>query len=69
MDEVIAFARNEGYNSAVYVCKWRGYDVYKPTFNNGLINIVGIPVKILVRDNEIRMSTEKETFEYLDEHK
>jgi len=68
IDGIISFAKENGYDSAVYVCKWRKYEVYEPIFQNTDINIVGIPYMIFVEGTEIRMSTVDETFEYLDDN-
>ena len=69
MDEIITFAQEQGYDSAVYVRKWREYEVYEPIFDNKRVNTVGIPLMILVGDNKIRMTTVDETFEYIKEHR
>ena len=66
IEQVISFARNNNYVDVEFLNNWRGYDVYQPIGDEGLI--VGPPWIILVKDNEIRMSTKKEAFDYIDDH-
>ena len=45
-------------------CKdWRGYQVYKPILDSGFY--VGYPFVVLVKQNNIRWSTIKETLDWL----
>jgi hypothetical protein len=55
---------NQGYDGAEYSGKWGKYEVYEPEFNEP--SVVGLPFFILVDKEKIRMSTEDESFEYLD---
>lgn len=67
--KIEAFARKKGYDGARYVGQWRGYSVYEPTIKGATEEspaIVGIPLIILVKGENIRLSTEDEAFEYLD---
>lgn len=69
-DKVIAFAKKQGYDGAVPLNKWRGYDCYEPTFTESSAEnpaIVGPPLIILVKGSEIRMSTVEEAFAQMDE--
>lgn len=51
--------------SAKYKGEWNGYEVYDPdTSKYGYY--IGMPLVILVKDKEIRMSTPKEALEFLD---
>ncbi len=50
-----------------YIGKWRGYDVYEPMFESEEVAFVGLPYVILVKEDEIRMSTPKESLEQLNE--
>lgn len=43
---------------------WNGYEVYIPVYGNG--GYVGLPLVVLVKDGDVRISTEEEAFEYLD---
>ena len=66
-NKIKQLAKEYGYDNAVEVGNWHGYSVYDPTFNDGEIHYVGLPLKILVKDNEIRMSTYDEAMAMLDE--
>lgn len=69
-DKIVAFANGQGYDGASPLGKWREYDVYEPTFegtNEEAPAFVGPPLIILVKGNEIRMSTEEEAFQQMDE--
>ena len=43
---------------------WNGYNVYIPKFKGN--PKIGLPLVVLVKGNEVRLSSEKECFEYLD---
>ena len=66
-EKVIDFAKQQGYDSAEYIGKWRGYDVYEPLFAGDEVSVVGPPLIILVKGAKIRMSTEDEAYEQLSE--
>lgn len=65
IDRVKDFAKKQGYDDALPLKKWNGFDVYEPIFNSGEVSIVGVPLVILVRDDVMRMSTVEEAFEQL----
>ena len=67
--EIIAFAREKGYDGIQPLGKWHEYDAYEPTFNGkeDELAYVGPPLMILVKGEEIRMSTADEAFMQLDE--
>ena len=68
--EITAFAKKQGYDGVSPLGKWRGYDCYEPTFKGTDEEnpaIVGPPLMILVKGNEIRMSTVEEAYEQMDE--
>ena len=68
--EIIAFAKKNGYDGVLPLGKWREYDAYEPTFNGATEeepSFVGPPLMILVKGEEIRMSTEEEAYEQLEE--
>ena len=70
MDKIIAFAKKEGYDGVEPLGKWREYDCYEPFFDGSTEDepaIVGPPLIILVIGNEIRMSTEEEAFQQMEE--
>lgn len=62
---IIQFAKQQGYDNVLYVGKWRGYDVYEPTFEGSETCFVGPPLVILVRGRSIRMSTVEESYEQI----
>lgn len=68
--QIIAFAKKQGYDGAVPLGKWREYDAYEPTFKGTTEEapaIVGPPLLILVKGEEIRMSTIEEAYAQIDE--
>lgn len=68
-EKVIEFAKKNGYDGAEPCGEWRGYEVYEPTFEDSgkELAIVGLPLVILVKGEEIRMSTPDESLERLDD--
>ena len=64
-DKIKAYAKKMGYDDALYIGKWRGYDVYEPTFEGSGPHFVGPPLVILVRGRSIRMSTVEEAYKQL----
>jgi hypothetical protein len=66
INTVIDYAKGQGYDGAVYSGKWGEYTVYAPTLEDRKIAYVGMPLVILVRGEEIRMSTDEESLELLD---
>lgn len=66
-NKVIEFAKNRGYVGARHLGKWKCFDTYQPFFNEDEdeLYVTGLPLVILVKGNEIRMSTIEETFEHL----
>ena len=67
LEQVISFAKQQEYETAEYLDEWRGYDVYEPIHDTEETTYTGLPYVILVKGDEIRMSTEEETFQYMDE--
>jgi len=67
-EEVDKFAKENGYNGAKYVGKWKEYKVYEPYMNEKKVSYIGLPLVILVNNkNEIRMSTSDEAMATLDD--
>lgn len=62
-ERVIEFARSQGYETALRLKNWKGYEVYEPMVSKDEVSFTGIPLVILVRGEEIRMSTPDEAFE------
>lgn len=68
--EIIAFAKKQGYDGVSPLGKWREYDAYEPTVKGTSEDnpaVVGPPLMILVKGEEIRMSTIEEAFQQMDE--
>lgn len=64
-DEIVGFAKEQGYDDVLRIGKWKDYEVYEPVFNGDDVSFVGVPLIILVKDKMIRMSTVEESFEQL----
>lgn len=65
--KVLAFAREQGYADIIPLGKWRGFDCYEPIFDGG-VSYVGPPLLVLVKGEEMRMSTPDEAFQQIDEN-
>lgn len=65
--KIIKFAKRNGYDNALPLGRWREYEVYEPVFNGKEVAYVGPPLIILVKGDEIRMSTPEEAYQQLDE--
>lgn len=66
---VMNYARSQEYAGAEYRCDWNGYKVYEPIDeeeDSGEVMCVGLPLKILAKGTEIRLSDPEETFQILD---
>lgn len=50
-----------------FIGTWRGYDVYGYTYPNNIVPYTGAPFRVLVKDDEVRMSTTEESYEILAE--
>jgi len=68
--EIIDFVKKElvdSYDNVEYCGEWRGYDTYSPFRNDGERVVVGGPFIVLVQGDKIRMATQEEAFEFLEE--
>ena len=66
--KVIEFAKKNGYDTALPLGKWKGYNAYEPVMKGATEEnpaIVGQPLMILEKGNEIRMSTVEEAYEQM----
>ena len=59
METIISFAKQQGYDNAIYLGKWKGYDAYEPVFDGADVSFVGLPYIILAKGDTVRMSTVK----------
>lgn len=60
--DIKEFAKNQGYDEAIYLKDWKGYECYEPISGDD-ITYTGLPLVILVKGDEIRMSTPEEAME------
>ena len=65
METIISFAKQQGYDNAIYLGKWKGYDAYEPVFDGADVSFVGLPYIILAKGDTVRMSTSEEAFEQI----
>lgn len=66
--EVEEFAQKNGYETAEYMCEWRGYKCYEPVYSKEEPVYIGMPSMILVDVNDnIRMATYEEVMQRMDE--
>ena len=68
--EVVAFAEKQGYDDVLPLGRWKEYDAYEPIFDDTDDEnpaMVGPPLIILVKGDTIRMSTEEEAFEQMEQ--
>lgn len=64
--KVLQFAKSQGYETVHKLNKtWNGYTLYEPSFKRGVVSYVGLPLVILAKENEVRMSTPDESLECL----
>ena len=64
--KAIKFAKENGYETAIYHSKWKGYICFEPIYDTKKPSFIGLPSLILVEKNgNIRMSTYEETMEHI----
>lgn len=68
LDEIETFAIEQGYKYVLLFGNWKGFDVYEPLIGCEPAEI-GLPQMILVKENQVRLSTVEEAFQILDELK
>ena len=67
--KIIEFARKNGYDTVSPLGKWKGYDAYEPIMKGATEEepaFTGPPLMILVKGDEIRMSTPEEAYEQME---
>lgn len=67
--EITAFAKKHGYEGVLPLGKFKEYDAYEPIPKGATEEepaAVGLPLMVLVKGDEIRMSTIEEAFEQLE---
>lgn len=68
--DIIAFAKENGYDDVAPLGEWRGFDAYEPLFEGSTADnpaCVGPPLMILVKGDTIRMSTVEEAYAQIEE--
>lgn len=68
--EITAFAKKQGYDGVLPLGKWKDYECYEPFFENATDEEpaeVGPPLIVLVKGDEIRMSTVDEAYEQMED--
>lgn len=62
------FAKSQGYETAEYLCEWRGFKCYEPIVAEGEMSYVGLPLLVLEDGKgNIRMSTPEEAMQQIGE--
>ena len=69
MSNIVNFAKKHGYDNAIYIGKWKDYDVYEPVNNEEGLAFTGAPLVILLREGSVRMSTVDEAYEQFEDMK
>ena len=64
-NKILDFAINNGYSAISYLGKWRDYEIYEPIIKPNEESFVGLPLTIMVKGAEIRMSTPNEAMEQI----
>ena len=63
-DKVLNFAKKyDKYVSVLKTGEWKDYSIYTPKRASKSVCYTGYPLKILVKDNEIRWTTPQEALE------
>ena len=66
MDEIIKFAKENGYETVKRLdIQFKGYEVYEPSFDDEM-PVVGLPLFILAKGTELRLTSPEECFKILD---
>jgi hypothetical protein len=61
------YLKKHGYDSSRYLGLWKGYEVHEPLMNpDDGIPVIGIPVFILCRGADVKLSTPAESMEIMD---
>ena len=60
-DKVLEFAKKFGYATVKYLGKYRGYDLYKPLYEEDVAT--GLPAYIIIKKNKPELVMGKEGLE------
>ena len=64
--EIKDFAVENGYDDVKYIGEWKGYKVFNPIIKSDKPLCLGYPLKILKKNDELRISSIPESLEILD---
>ena len=67
VSQIIQFAKNNGYETAIEAEEWNGYQCYEPIYSTKEPAIIGPPLMILVKGNIIRFSTYSEAMQMMED--
>lgn len=65
LKKIKKFAIENGYDNVEFIGKWKKFEVYDPFFEDEETHAIGLPYKVLIENDEIRMSTPVESMELL----
>ena len=60
MEDIVKFAKENGFDKAEYLGEWKGFSVYEPMMKEEGVFHIGLPLKMLQKNKTIRMSTADE---------
>lgn len=62
------YVKGLGYDDAIYLCKWNGFNCYEPNDLHGEVAYIGLPQVILeAEDGSVRLATSDEAMQFIDE--
>jgi hypothetical protein len=59
-NKVVQFIKENGFDKAVYLTHWEGYEVYEARYNSEEVPFIGLPQFILYREGKIRFTAFEE---------
>lgn len=62
---VYKIIKGAGYDNAKFIGLWNGFEVYQPIYSNSEIHYIGYPHRILLKENTIRWTSNREAIEIL----
>lgn len=68
LDAAVKMAQKSIYDSARYLGKWKGFDIYEPVFEDDEVHFIGQPEFILAKSGSMRWTIgTDEAFAIMDE--
>ena len=68
MEKIKNELKDIGFDTLEYLGKWDGYKVYSPIYTNlkdNEVPIIGLPLYVLEKDDEVRLSDDNECFKIM----